>query len=278
MAKWQVDHSISIKHPTRRFKISRGKCIRRTRNAMVNSHIARQAFVLLLGGGNECDVRVGCRCGVVRRRKIGCRRSRGLPQEGMAISLDQKGGYFNTSESKSTTTLHLKGGGDSVDVKTCHAQARSRFSMCTSMALRAPWRIPPIGLHFKGKTERITKDLVVPEGVPMIISFSASGSYNEEDFLRCLEELLPDWSEEREKSMDYGILHLDAYTVHKTKAVKELARRKGLFNRSARRGDYGRHAVERLGLPQRRRCAADRPRGGRFPRESALAAEPSSDT
>ena len=27
--------------------------------------------------------------------------------------------------------------------------------------------------------------------------------------------------------MDYGILHLDAYTVHKTKAVKELARRKG---------------------------------------------------
>jgi len=39
--------------------------------------------------------------------------------------------------------------------------------------------------------------------------------------------LLPDWSEEREKNMDYGILHLDAYTVHKTKAVKELARRKG---------------------------------------------------
>ncbi len=108
--KWQNDYGISIKHPTRRFKISRGKCMRRTRNAMVNSHVARQAFVLLFGGDKECDVRVGCRCGVLRRRGHGCRRSQGLPQEGMWTSLDEKGAYFNASESKNTTTMHMNGG------------------------------------------------------------------------------------------------------------------------------------------------------------------------
>ena len=143
--RWQADHGISLKHPTRRFKVSRGKCRRRSCNSIVNSHIARQAFVLLYGGSKECDVSVGCRCGVGRRGRVGCRRSRGLPQEGIAVSLDQKGAYFNNSESKNTTTMHQKGGTGPVDVKTNHAQARSRFSITTNMALRAPWLLPPMG-------------------------------------------------------------------------------------------------------------------------------------
>ncbi len=80
---------------------------------------------------------------------------------------------------------------------------------------------------FQGQTERIIRNFVVPDVVPMIRSFSPSCSYNEQDVLRDLEQLLPDWSEEREQSMDYCILHLDAYSVHKTQAVKELVRRKG---------------------------------------------------
>ena len=226
LRRWQMEFGISLKHPTRRFKISRGKCKRRTRNAIVNSHIARQAFVLLYGGSNECDVSVGCRCRVGRRGRVGCRRSRGLPQECMVISLDQKGCYFNRSESKNTTTLHHTGSRGPVDLKTNHAQSRSRFSMTTNMALRAPWRVPPFGLHFKGETDRTIRDLHVPEGVPMILTFSPSGSYPEEAFLLLLDRVLPDWSEERERMLDYGLLHLDAYTVHKMESVRELARRK----------------------------------------------------
>ena len=57
----------------------------------------------------------------------------------MIISLAQKAAYFNNSESKNTTTLHFRGGKGSVDLKTNHAQSRSRYSMTTVMALRAPW-------------------------------------------------------------------------------------------------------------------------------------------
>ena len=95
LRRWQTEFGIGLKHPTRRFKISRGS--------------------------KECDVSVGCRCGVGRRGRVGCRRSRGLPQEPLTISLDQKGVYFNNAESKNTTTLHHKGGKASVDVKTNHA-------------------------------------------------------------------------------------------------------------------------------------------------------------
>ena len=120
LRRWQTEFGIGLKHPTRRFKISRGS--------------------------KECDVSVGCRCGVGRRGRVGCRRSRGLPQEGMAISFDQKGVYFNSTSSSSTaisfdqkpvyfdstsssstTTVH-HGGAGSVDINTNHAQSRSRFS------------------------------------------------------------------------------------------------------------------------------------------------------
>ena len=168
LRRWQLRYNIKLKNPTGRFKVSRGKLIRRARNAIVNSFIARFAFVRLYGGSKQCDVHVGCRCGVGRRGRVGCRRSRGLPQEGMVVSLDQKGAYFNSSESKNTYTMH-HGGDDAVDLKTNHAQSRSRFSITTNMALRAPWRVPPLGVHFKDKTDRIIRDLHVPEGVPVIL-------------------------------------------------------------------------------------------------------------
>ena len=44
---WQKDYAISIKHPTRKFKVSHRKCKRRTRNVTLNMCVARLAFALL---------------------------------------------------------------------------------------------------------------------------------------------------------------------------------------------------------------------------------------
>ena len=233
LKSWQRNYGISIKHPTRKFKVSHGKCKRRCRNVTLNMCVARLAFALLYGGSNECDVSGACRCRCATTQfsdgRVGCRRSRGLPVEPMIVSLDQKGVLYNNSESKNTTTMHSRGSKQPVDLKTNHAQSRARLSLCTCMALRAPWRIPPLGMNFKGKTPRVLNGLKIPAKVPMILTQSPSGSYNAETFLRYLDDLLPPWTPEREAALDYGILMLDAYTVHKMDAVADLARERGFI-------------------------------------------------
>ena len=233
LPNWQNQFCISIKHPTRRFKVSYGKCKRRTRNVTLSMCVARYAFILLYGGSEDCDGTVGCHCRCAKSKssggRVGCRRSRGLPAECMVVSLDQKGVMFNNTESKNTTTMHMRGSKQPVDVKTNHAQSRSRLSLCTCMALRAPWRIPPIGFNPKGKTRRVLKELNVPAGVPVIFTHSPSGSYNAEAFLEYLDQLLPHWTPERAAAADYGILLMDSYEVHKMKEVRELAWERGFI-------------------------------------------------
>ncbi len=115
----------------------------------------------------------------------------------MVMPVDQTGAYSKNSESKNATTLHMEGATEHVDINTNHAQSRSRYSMTTCMAQRAPWRIPPLGVHFKGKTQRILRGLEVPPGVNISLTHSPSGSYNLESFLEFLDASLPAWTEER---------------------------------------------------------------------------------
>ena len=72
-----------------------------------------------------------------------------------------------------------------------------RFSLNTVMAVRCPWRVPPLGVLFKGKTPRVLQGLEVQPGLPVHVGHSASGSYTLEKFLEHLREVLPEWSEER---------------------------------------------------------------------------------
>ncbi len=140
------------------------------------------------------------------------------------ISCDQKGLHYNEGESKGEATLALIG--ETVELKTNHSQSRSRLSLMTMVSTN-PLEEPPIEILFKLKTGRQLQGLCVPDGVRMSFANSDSGSYREEHVLTYLRRWLPEWSQSREAKRDYGIILLDAYTAHKSLAVKELARERG---------------------------------------------------
>ena len=202
--RWCREFGVNLRKPNLKYKVSRAKCKRRTRRVTINCFIARLAFTLLYGGSAAC-ARGACNCrigqasaGAADAPPSGCRRSRGLAAEPPMISIDQKGAYFNNAESKGGKTYHPSGSyDDRVKLKTNHAQSRMRFSLNTVMAVRCPWRVPPLGVLFKGKTPRVLHGLEVQPGLPVHVGHSASGSYNLEKFLEHLREVLPEWSEER---------------------------------------------------------------------------------
>ena len=152
--------------------------------------------------------------------------AQGLPDEPIMFSCDQKGVYYNEAESKELGTLALTGD-DAVDLKTNHGQSRSRISLFT-MVSTDPLQEPPIEILFKVKTDR-TLPTDLPVDVRMSLAFSDSGSYREEHVLQYLRRWLPVWTPEREKNHDYRILLLDAYTAHKTEAVRALCRERGFI-------------------------------------------------
>ena len=192
---WRRQYGVSSKHPCRKFKVSRAKAKMRCSVTTLNMCRVRFAFKLLYGAA---------------------RLRMGLPAEPAVCSCDQKGLHYNESESKNCVTLALTGD-DVVELKTNHAQSRSRMSLFTQVSTD-PLEPPPVELLFKLRTGRVLRGLTLPPGIRVSVSHSASGSYAEEQVLLYLRRWLPDWSQEREQKHDYRVILLDAYTAHKTEA------------------------------------------------------------
>lgn len=192
---WRRQFGVSFKKPNRKFKVSRAKALMRCRVTTLNMSRVRFGFKLLFGAE---------------------RLRRGLSDEPIVYSCDQKGLHYNEAESKNVTTLALAGE-EAVELKTNHAQSRARMSLFT-MVSTDPLEAPPIELLFKLGTGRLLRALTIPPGIRASLSHSPSGSYAEAQVLLYLRRWLPDWSRDREDRHDFRILLLDAYAAHKTEA------------------------------------------------------------
>ena len=203
---WKREYGVSFKKPCRKFKVSRAKALMRTKVTTLNMVRVRYAFKLLYGEH---------------------RLARGLSDQPVVYSSDQKGIHYNEAESKNAGTLALTGD-EAVELKTHHAQSRARLSLFT-MVSTDPTQQPPIEVLFKLKTNRKLVGMSLPPGLRMSLAFSPSGSYAEQQVLQYLQRWLPEWNAERQERRDFRVLLLDAYTAHKTEAVRLLARERGFL-------------------------------------------------
>ena len=142
--------------------------------------------------------------------------------------MDQKGVHFNESGSKNQPTLELA---DRMEVPLVenHAQTRERMSMMTitvSDLVRYGKKLP-LEMMFKLKTNRMLKDLYVPDVSQYTFQHSDSGSYRTEHVVEYLKRHLVPWSAERAAIFDYRILGLDAYSPHKNDQIPVLAWERG---------------------------------------------------
>ena len=197
---------IERKKPNRKYKVSYKKINSRTRKGWLNTWRVMLGVKLLWGTE---------------------RKAAGKPDTPFCHVVDQKDQHFNETESKERSSLVFKGSKDTA-LKTNHSQSRARVSLNTHMS-NDPTFEAPIECLFKLKTGRMLRSLRLPRGVLCSLAHSESGSYNAAIFLEYLKRWLPLWDETREAQKDYHILFLDAFTGHKSDAVKNLCKERGFL-------------------------------------------------
>ena len=192
---------ISFKKVKRKFKVSRDKLASRTKRTWLNSWSAMLVYKLIHGD---------------ERRKQNIQ-----PYPYMSCG-DQKGIMLNEAESTNANSMEFAGC-DDVGVKTNHGQSRQRASIWTSMSdVPDPSESDPWEICFKLRTDLKLKDLVIPAGLNITLAHSPSGSYNYPTTMQYLQRHVKEWSAEREKTLDFRLIFLDDYSVHKMVEVKKL--------------------------------------------------------
>ena len=223
LSMFRKSNGISWRLPNRRYKVSRSKIKAGLSVTWRNIWRARLLFRLLFGKQRE---------------------AKGLAVDPVTNHVDQKGIHFNEGDSKLLKTLDYSGTTD-VPIKTNHSDSRSRLTANTMVTYPNPPMPPgaayqpPIEVLFKLKTDKCLRELRVPHGVVMTLSFSESGSYNAKPFLEYLRRHLEVLTPQRIADADYRILALDAFEVHKMDEVKELAMSRGyilIFHRGGTTG------------------------------------------
>jgi len=201
LRRWRRRHQISFKKCGRKYKVSKAKILRRSKTTWLNSWSVMLVYKLLFGE---------------KRRKLGM-----LPYPYHSVR-DQMGRMMNEAESKDAPTLAFAGDdGGTGALKTSHGQSRTRASLWT-MVSDDPAEERGLEICFKLKTDRCLKDLCVPQGVPITLGNSKSGSYDLETTLLYLNRHIPKWTPERERIMDYRLIHLDDFAVHNMEQVRQF--------------------------------------------------------
>ena len=126
----------------------------------------------------------------------------------MIWGFDQKPLHSNEQGSKCSATLHFEGCPE-VPLKENHAATRERFSLMTSVtsnpAIARRASRPPLHILFRG-TKRVMRGLKVPAGRNISLAIGPKGSYRLEHVQAFLEWVLPPWTDERERTADWGIV------------------------------------------------------------------------
>ena len=201
LRKWRRRNQISFKKCQRKFKVSKEKILRRTKTTWMNSWSGMMVFRLLFGEA---------------------RMKKSLPPWPYIDVRDQMGRMLNEAESKNAPTLAFAGDdGQTGGLKTNHGQSRQRASMWTMLS-NDPSEVKGLEICFKIKTDRCLKDLIIPQGMPITLNNSKSGSYNLEATLLYLDRWYLKWTPERAENFDYRITHLDDYAVHNMEVVRKF--------------------------------------------------------
>ena len=107
--------------------------------------------------------------------------------------IDEKPVHFNEGGSKMARTLEIAGA-PSVRLKENHAATRERVSSMTCVtsdpAATSQPRFLPLEVLFKAKTDRRTRNVVLPKDVNVSVRWAVKGSYREEHLLAYLAQWL----------------------------------------------------------------------------------------
>ena len=195
-------HSIVLRQPNRRYKVSHNLALKRVRTMWSNVIRVRHLAVRLLGKDLADAI----------------------------IELDEKPLHFNEAGSKSANTLAFKGDAF-VGLHENYSGSRRRLSLVTcgvaaERLLRGlPWAC--LGFLVKGMSIRVLEGIEVPADMRVNLQYSESGSYKNAHFLKFLEFALEEWTDARAVLNDWQILILDVAASHLGEAVWNLCFSRG---------------------------------------------------
>ncbi len=195
--RWCAEYGISLRHPNRRYAVSR---------AVLEERV-------VIDWSNV--VRVRALCQAVHGYDPVCE------------NFDQSPFHLNEVGSKGAKTLAYKGS-ERVPLKENHAATRARWTVQTMVISEPPRvrRIPPLELMFKADGERLEARLqgFLPTWAPWLtVVTSPRGSYREEHVLRYLERHLEPMHPDRE----WRILLCDCFAPQMSDAVRRLSWARG---------------------------------------------------
>ena len=198
LQKWRLRWGVSLKKPSKKYKVKRSVLKARLLIYWSNLFAVRWFFWKRFGVD--------------------------LMQE----QYDQKGVHMNESGSKQVPTMEMPGR-DNIPVKENFHQTRERVSWMTACFsnLRGAGRKIPLEMMFKATGKRILQRLTVPDDKRYTLTTSPSGSYRTEHVVDFLKKHLLEWTEDRQKAMDWRILTLDAYTAHTSQEIGNVAWSRG---------------------------------------------------
>ena len=217
LSRWRHTWGVSLRKPTRRFKVKRHVLLKRLETYWSNLCVTR----------------------IFLRKVYGI--------EPVQEQYDQKGVHYNEAGSKRTSTYEMPFRADP-PVRENHSQTRERMSWmtCTYSVLD---RDPPLEMMFKAKGRNVLSALRVhgrpaPPGAgcgappggggapqcKYTFTTSPSGSYRTEHVLDFLRQHLLTWTPERVARHDYRVLSLDAYRPHLSPDITKLAFERGYIS------------------------------------------------
>ena len=200
LSTWQRDYGVCFRKPNKRYTCSIEKLSKRCLAMWRNVYFARALAATIFGHD--------------------------LP----IFGLDQTPFFMNETGSRNAPSLEVAGA-PSVALRENHSQTRTRYSVLTSVTSDRDAALQPGGLPtevlFKGKTNKIVRDLEVPEGVNVSVTFQEKGSYRLENMLAFLDKWLDPWDAERALADDWRILMLDSYRAHLAPELDALAWSRG---------------------------------------------------
>ena len=151
LMKWKLEWNISLKKPNKKYKVSFP--VLRARLQVFWTNILAVRFFF----------------------------TKAFNVDPIQEQFDQKGVHYNEAGSKSSGTLELPFQVD-IPVKENHAQTRLRVSWmtCCVSDLRGRGGQLPLEQLFKGKTERVLREVRVPDPARFTLQFAEYGSYRTE--------------------------------------------------------------------------------------------------
>jgi len=194
--RWKLRHGVSLRKPNERYKVSR-RVLKERLRAMWLTTVRIRALALY----------------ALKRPELVC------------VGFDQKGLHMNEAGSKNVGSLEIRGV-ESVRLKECHAATRQRLTLMTSVTscpAEARGSEMPLEILFKGKSNKVLKDIELPPGVRASLAYGPKGSYRVEHVLRFLRRWLLPWTEDRALANDYRLLFLDAFAAHLDPQVADFA-------------------------------------------------------